>query len=108
MVPSNPVKLGGVSTSVGFSNTFSFNGVVGLEANLLFGFNCSFFLIPNNNNYIVGYIVNPELKFRYKKLGIGFYTKYTEGSNLSNDFSSANIIFGITVGQYKEFKRKGR
>jgi len=83
--------------NIGFINAFSFGGKVGMEINLNFGLN----LIAHvsGSSLVAGYLLNPNIKFRYKSFAVGLDITIMAGDNISyNVEQTAITLIGLTVG----------
>jgi len=89
--------------NVGLTNTFSFGGKLGLEVNLNVGFNLT--VDDYIYSYIAisaGYLINPVIKFRYKKLAVGLDVCFRKGEYVTGgappDASIASTLIGLSIG----------
>jgi hypothetical protein len=83
--------------NIGFINAFSFGGKIGLEINVNFGLN----LIAHvsGSSLLAGYLLNPNIKFRYKSFAVGLDLTIMAGNNISsNSEQTAISIIGLTIG----------
>lgn len=107
------VSVNGALLNIGSTNLFVFNENIGMEANFNIGLNSSFSFVPvSNGNQTVmqfGVLINPVIKFRYKKFAVGFDIAYTHYPAPGQVFQSAQdpvpflyeagvFVFGLTVG----------
>lgn len=63
--------------NVGMTNVFKFTDDIGMEANFTTGFNMD--IDMDWGEMTAGLAINPEVKFRYKKLGVGFEYMRVQG-----------------------------
>lgn len=83
--------------NIGFTNAFSFGGKIGLEVNINFGLNAIVDIF--NASSIIGYLINPTIKFRYKKLAIGLDVTIMKGEYIgAGGVDYSNQMIGLTVG----------
>jgi TolA-binding protein len=83
--------------NVGLLNLIKLSENTGIEANLTLGFNLMVF--PDDEEIYMGFITNPSVKFRYKKLAMGLdYSISSLGGGDSyegSSYSNSSITIGI-------------
>ncbi len=83
--------------NLGFVQVLRFNDETGLELNLFAGFNGLAML--DSTLFMLGYVIQPELKFRYKKLSIGFNFCYFSSDSPSNsNLQQESLLLGLSIG----------
>lgn len=79
--------------NVGFTNSFNINNI-GVEANLNFGLNAT--NVESIDYKYLGLIINPTVKFRYKKLAIGIDIAHMGLSS----YRGSDPMYDYTRGKY--------
>ncbi|MCP4442021.1 MAG: hypothetical protein GY810_24190 [Aureispira sp.] len=83
--------------NLGLTNTFRFDDRSGLEINLNGGFN----LIADTDygELYPGFVVNANIKYRFRKIAVGIDASYTYGNSLQDrDMIADMTLIGLTVG----------
>ena len=105
---SDALTIQGSVLNVGFANAFEFKKNIGLEANFNIGYNVVYrtditryddYGYEYNEDFIGGGILfNPEIKFRYNVLAVGFDFVFTNVNDFDitrdTPFSSINFTIG--------------
>lgn len=90
--------------NVGMSNAFKFNDVIGMEVNVNGGYNLEMF--PYDGIITHGVAANGEVKFRYRRFGVGLdYTRIfgisvdpAFGSAYGSTRPSSTHVLGVSIG----------
>lgn len=83
--------------NLGFTNAFRFDQHSGLELNINTGFN----LVSDveTDDLYPGFLVNANIKYRYKKIAVGLDASYIYGSSFERpELFVESIFVGATVG----------
>lgn len=87
--------------NVGLAGTYAFNKNMGIEASINGGFN-AVFLETIMDEISVGFLFNPQVKFRYKKLNAGLDIAASSlrgaGIEYDSDNTMSSFIFSGVVG----------
>ncbi|BDS13789.1 hypothetical protein [Aureispira anguillae] len=83
--------------NLGLMNAFSFGGKIGLEANVNFGL--AMVANPSVSDAAFGYLINPNLKFRYRSFAVGIDVTILAANYLNAaDLQYENVLIGLTIG----------
>lgn len=83
--------------NLGFSNAFRFDQYSGLELNINTGFNLTSDV--ETNDLYPGFLVNANLKYRYKKIAVGLDASYIYGNSFEYpELYIESVFVGATLG----------
>lgn len=93
------IVLGLSAVNVGLTNTISFNEVMGLEVNLNFG--GVLYVDVTSDETFPAFLINPNVKFRYKQIAVGLDVSYSVGQLLeySIPIVGRSVLVGLTIGR---------
>lgn len=101
-VSSTYFSLNMYPVNIGYASIFGFTDEIGMEVNLNFGAGLNFLLgqFPFDVGVHAGFHINPNIKFRFNSLAIGFDVSSLNGPILTigNSTWYATNIYSITIG----------